>query len=182
MFLGRGYTSHCWNPVKAKADPTGFDDARLSLVGNSFNAGVVALLLAPLFVAEGYLKERPSPDDIVSRMGLRPGEVFRDGLDCRLQRPTVRARHDGILRGVVEPTAQAAREAVSPRSTPSLEKMLLHNLVRSADYRGSDVRLDSGELYRPAAWPRRSIDTGKWVWYTIVAQKVSQIGNIPNRK
>ena len=174
MFLGRGYTSHCWNPVKAKADPTGYEDARLSLVGNSFNAGVVALLLAPLFVAEGYLAVRPTPDDLVLRMGLRPGETFREGLDCSLRRPTVRARHDGSLRGVVQPSAQAAREAVSAESTPELEKLLLHNLVRSADYRGSDVRLDSGELYRPAAWPRRSIDTGKWVWYTIVAHEYTK--------
>ena len=178
MFLGRGFTSHCWNPTKAKADPAGFNDARLSLVGNAFNAGVVAALLAPLFQAEGYLERRPSPNDLVQRMGLRPGEVFYDGLDCCLGAALVAARHDTQPRGVVAPSAAAANAAVSANSTVELEKKLFHSLVRSADYRGSDVRLDSGELYRPASWPRRSIDPAKWVWYNLVAHEIKRSGHI----
>ena len=75
MSLGRDYTSHCWNPTKAKANPEGFRDARLSLVGNAYNAGVVALLIAPLFVAEKVLAVRPTPSDLVNRLGLKPGET-----------------------------------------------------------------------------------------------------------
>ena len=169
MFLSRGYTSHCWNPVKAKRDPVGFEDARLSLVGNAFNAGVVALLLAPLFEAEGYLLERPSPSDMVQRMGLKPGEAYFPGLNCSLRRPA--EDHIILKRGVVEPTAAAARAAVSDESSIELEQRLFHSLVRAADYRGSDVRLDSGELYRPATWLRRSIDVARWVWYNVVAHE-----------
>ena len=56
MFLGRGATKFAMNPVKAKKDPQGLEDARRSLIGNGFNAGVVALLLAPLFISQGLLK------------------------------------------------------------------------------------------------------------------------------
>ena len=47
--------------------------------------------------------------------------------------------------------------------------LTLNALFRSADYRGSDVRLDTGELFRPGSWPRRSIDPAKWSWYPLVA-------------
>ena len=171
MFLGQGYTQHCMNPTKAEQNPVLFADTRAALVGNAFHAGVVALLLAPLLASEGYLSEIPSPDDLVQRMGLYPGETYYAGLDCSLSRKHDPHRHDGRPRGVVEPSAAAALAAVSPRSTVALEQLLFHNLVRSSDYRGSDVRLDSGKLFRPASWPRRSIDTGRWVWYTMVAHR-----------
>ena len=47
----------------------------------------------------------------------------------------------------------------------------MNSLLRGADYRGSDVRLDSGELLKPGAWPRRSIDPARWEWYTLVAHR-----------
>ena len=56
MFLGRGATKFAMKPVKAKKDPRGMEVARCSLIGNGFNAGVVPLLLAPLFVSQGLLK------------------------------------------------------------------------------------------------------------------------------
>ena len=51
------------------------------------------------------------------------------------------------------------------------EKILFHRLIRASDYRGSDARFDSGQLCGPAAWRRRSIDVGRWVWYEIVAHE-----------
>ena len=43
MFLGRQATRFAMNPVAAKREPQALEDARCCLVGNGFNAGVVAL-------------------------------------------------------------------------------------------------------------------------------------------
>ena len=48
---------------------------------------------------------------------------------------------------------------------------LFHSLLRASDYRGSDVRLDSGELLRPHCFPRRSLDPSKWTWYEVLAHR-----------
>ena len=63
------------NPVHAKRDPQALEEARCCLIGNGFNAGVAALLIAPLMLARGLLDRRPSPQDLVDRMGLHPGEI-----------------------------------------------------------------------------------------------------------
>ena len=60
-------------------------------------------------------------------------------------------------RGSVYPSAEAARVAGEPRATVEDEKALVFSLIRAADYRGSDVRLDSGELYRPNTWPASAL-------------------------
>lgn len=134
MFSGTNFTSSCWNAVKAEADPQGYMDARGALVGNAFHSGVVAALLAPLLVQEGFLGEIPSPSDLVDRMGLAPGEVYYPGLNCRLDRPPIKGRFDGRERGRLESSSSAAAAAVDPASSPELEKLLFHSLVRSADY------------------------------------------------
>ena len=43
--------------------------------------------------------------------------------------------------------------------------------MRNVDYRGSDVRLDTGELFRPHLWPRRSFDSNRYIWYTLLASR-----------
>ena len=60
------------------------EDARCSLVGNGFNAGIVALLFAPLFHARGLLDVRPTRQELVERMGSLPGETYYPGLNCSL--------------------------------------------------------------------------------------------------
>ena len=46
-FLGIDFTRYALNAVQAKAEPQALKDAHRSLIGSSFHAGVVALLLAP---------------------------------------------------------------------------------------------------------------------------------------
>ena len=36
-------------------------------------------------------------------------------------------------------------------------------------FRGSDVRLDLGSLFRPDSFPRRSIDPSRWLWHAAQA-------------
>ena len=59
MFLGRGATRFALNPVLGKANPQALEDERCSLIGNSFHAGVFALVFSVLF--EGKTKAE-APD------------------------------------------------------------------------------------------------------------------------
>ena len=36
--------------------------------------------------------------------------------------------------------------------------------MRSAIYKGSDVRLATGSLQKPSGWPRRGVEAGHWKW------------------
>ena len=108
---------------------------------------------------------------MVKRMCLNPGEVYFHGLDCSVARPARYHRLDGQRRGNICASAAAAQRACSPETSTDLEMLTLNGLLRSADYRGSDVRLDTGEVYKPASWPRRSIDPAKWSWYPLVAHR-----------
>ena len=153
MYLGRGATQFALNPVESKRQPQLLEDTRCSLVGNSLNAGIVALLLAPPMVMRGILKEGSTPQNIVDRMGLRPAEVAVVGQSYQLPRAVGPHRFDGLRRGYVHPSVQDAAKACDAQSMNKLELATLHALVRSSEYRGSDVRLDSGELLRPGSWP-----------------------------
>ncbi len=46
---------------------------------------------------------------------------------------------------------------------------LVHGLLRRADHRGTDVRLDIGLPYRAAAWPRSSVNPARWTWKVVLA-------------
>ena len=48
-----------------------------------------------------------------------------------------------------------------------MSSLLVREFLRNTEYRGSDVRLDVGVVYRPLAWPRMSISPDKWNWITI---------------
>ena len=52
-------------------------------------------------------------------------------------------------------------------SETQLEENLIHSLLRRSDSRGSDVRLDTGTVFRCQAWPRSSVDPDKWRWQPI---------------
>ena len=53
MFLGQGVTKYAINPTKAQENPVELEDVRCSLVGNSFHAGVVAMLFSVILVKKG---------------------------------------------------------------------------------------------------------------------------------
>lgn len=162
-------TRYALNPTKAKTDPQALEDVRCCLIGNTFHPGVFALVPRVLGERRRLLERRPTPQEVVGRQGLHPGEVYVAGLQCGLNRAPTYHRPDWQRRGHCHPTFEAARAARSTEGSADLERLTLNALLRSSGYRGSDIRLDSGELMRPSQWPRRSIDPAKWVWYPLPA-------------
>ena len=133
MFLGRGATRYALNPTKAKLDPQALEDARCSLIGNSFHAGGCAMVLRVLFEKKKRLAVKPTTQEIVSRQGLHPGEMYTEGLVCHLRRPATYHRLDGQRRGHCANTFTEARAAQSADNNPELERITLNALLRSAD-------------------------------------------------
>jgi hypothetical protein len=46
----------------------------------------------------------------------------------------------------------------------TVEERLIVEHLRGVDHRGSDVRLDTGQLMTPSSWPRRALKPKLWKW------------------
>ena len=65
------------------------------------------------------------------------------------------------------PPAVAAQLPGDKQYSPD-ERLVLQYL-RGADHRGSDVRLETGCLFRPDCWPRCSLNVDHWVWKEVMS-------------
>ncbi len=50
----------------------------------------------------------------------------------------------------------------------TMEESLVVEHLRGVEHRGSDVRLDSGQLMSPKVWPRRALRLGLWKWRVVM--------------
>ena len=124
MFLGQGATRFALNPTKAEADPVELEDIRCSLIGNTFHAGVFALVLSAVMEKHGLRDAKPTAQEIVDRQGLYPGERYVPGLTCHLGRPPGYHRLDQQRRGHCYTSFDEARGARSDQSNTTLESVL----------------------------------------------------------
>ena len=138
-----------------KAAPAALEAARCALVGNSFACSVVAYIFAHWAVQQGYLTAVPSVEEMRRRGGDWTGARAALHTDV----PDSEAAGKLCLKKVGDEEQQ----------DPSAE--LVMELIRRADPRGSDVRLDSGDLMRPDCWPRKPVDVSRWTWRTVAVWK-----------
>ncbi len=52
-----------------------------------------------------------------------------------------------------------------------LATQLVAAFIKRQEYRGSDVRLDVGTLYRPDSFPRATVNPHRWEWHEAHAYK-----------
>ena len=74
---------------------------------------------------------------------------------------------DGLvpkLQTVAEMRAPLAKNHVPELNREEMQYRLAQADIAQADPRGSDVRLDTGEVADMRAWPRRPIDVTRWLW------------------
>jgi len=141
------HTMTCLPTSARKQKALLLEDSRCSLLGNSFSCAVVAWLIAHWAVAEDLLPFVPTVADMRRQ--------FATGLweDSVVGAPIVRSNLS------------------SPRGHSSPSVQLVHQLMRSTDSRGSDIRVDTQQMIRPNAWPRRPLDVNRWFWKTIIRCK-----------
>jgi hypothetical protein len=64
--FNKGHTWSCWRVGDRRARPAEHDEARCSLVGNSFHTGLVAYLLGDVLFQHGVLKQRPGVEIVAN--------------------------------------------------------------------------------------------------------------------
>ena len=147
--MGYQHTLPCWNANQVKADPEGYEDAMKSLVGDSFSCYSFCVLAAMLV---SKWQRVPSYDQLWKRMGMAPGFVA----PLQTQIPLVR---------------RLAYGALGPQHL-EIETASLHlSLLRRTNHTGSDVRISSGLVMNPKAYPRQAVCSGWWHWCKVFANK-----------
>ncbi|CAK0842773.1 unnamed protein product, partial [Prorocentrum cordatum] len=129
---------------------------RCALLGNSFQCGVVAWIVAHWAHRRGYLDSVPTMAEARAVGGAFDAA---EGL--------VQVAKEGDDSGVV--IRDRGLEEAEAQADPSIQ--IVEELIRRAEVRGSDVRLDTLEVMRPDLWPRRPISVSRWTWKTVLVWK-----------
>ena len=144
------YTLSALKSGASKADPGAGHEARASLLGNTMHIVNTSWLLSHLAVEWNYLSRVPSLE-----------ELWNDDADHL----------------VVAPRQQANRSGGDhPRELTDGQRLCLW-LMCHVDTRGSDVRITTGELFRPNRVARQHIDTRWWQWKTAAGWKWAKSSN-----
>ena len=156
--LGFGHTQPCWNANQVKNNPQGYEDARKSLVGDSFNClsfcFVAALLIRKWHVVESY-------EQLWKRAGMAPGLSLPLAVEVPLAR-RLSYGSTGHPKGFY--------------TTKDLETCLL----RRTNHTGSDVRISTGLVLNPKAYPRQAVNSVWWQWRKVFAHKWLRADHINN--
>ena len=154
--LGYEHTKPCWNANSIKQNPQGYEDCRKSLVGDSFNCFsfvfVAAMLVKPWVKISNY-------DLLWKRLGMAPG--FCAPLHIQV------------------PMTRALRYGTFPLGDQPIGVVELHQaLMRRCNHTGSDIRIASGAIMNPKAFPRQSVNASWWNWSKVFACKWTRVDHI----
>ncbi len=145
--MGYHHTFICWPASRIKQDPEGFEDARKSLIGDSFSMFSFAY-----FAAQACRRWIPNVTlkQLFNRMGMAPGYCAPLWVEAPLQ--------VGLTYGNV----QAEQVTIQD----------LHRcLLRRVNHTGSDVRITTGQVLNPKAFPRQSVEAQWWKWRPLFAYR-----------
>ena len=138
--MGFGHVETCMNASEVKKSWVAFEDCKKTLVGDSFS-----LYSFVIFAAWAVKKYIPpvSYEHLCSRMGMAPG--FCCGINARI--PLQRKLAYG-----------------SSGSSPVDIEELHRSILKRVNHAGSDVRVSSGHIMDPKAFPRQSVPSAWWQW------------------
>ena len=152
------------------------EDLQCSALGNSFHTNSVACLLDHALASLG-LKSRKGAKEIVAcsmaAQVVPPKEVEeeKEGAESVAVKKEPRSEDETIsvpgneMMENLEKKSRSASLNDELQSDERLSQLLISAYVRRQEFKGSDVRLDIGCLYRPDAFPRASLAPGKWHWH-----------------
>eukprot|EP00438_Fugacium_kawagutii_P014155 Skav213268 [mRNA] locus=scaffold2944:31681:35312:+ [translate_table: standard] len=157
------------------------DDLRCAAIGNSFHTNAVGCLFDHCFSSMG-LKERKGATKIVQEYLTKLRDGIKEEIEVAAEDepeqgedvPEARGLDDDETMSIVgamhcEALEQEAQQQQllddTVRSDAKLRKALVAAFIRRQEFRGSDVRLDLGSLYRPDSFPRGSVQVNRWKWH-----------------
>eukprot|EP00438_Fugacium_kawagutii_P019752 Skav205107 [mRNA] locus=scaffold2918:218717:220009:- [translate_table: standard] len=183
MGYPRGYTTKLWKKTPStEEEKTAAEDERSAAIGNSFHTNAVACLLDhALFsvnlkamkgakaIVEASLKEQ-GPPGASAATDLGAVSEGEESFAAVQNVPTGAGVDDdddaeSLSWGLAsEVRSHFLQRPEDQTAELNLASQLVMAYIRRQEYRGSDVRLDIGSLYRADSWPRATINPGKWRW------------------
>ena len=152
---GWGHTELCMSASKIKQSYTKYEDCRQALLGDAFAMGSFALAAAGLsqrFMVIGEYSH------VIRRLGMAPGFCAAPHVETPIQR---RLNYG------------PSKEPL-PRDPHLLNRILLSRTNHS----GSDVRISTGQLLNPRAYPRQPVNSSWWTWRPVFSVKWSSPDHI----
>ena len=146
----------------------------MAAIGNAFHAVVVAILLDLWMMEIGERSDLKGAAEILRHWHQMMQHMSEEGVDdpgC-MDLPMIRSiseeeAEEKILQlepaGSVPKSLRMSGKALEERGQ-ELATRLVHEYLRRTEFRGSDVRLDLGVIYRPDMSPRTTIDPRRWKW------------------
>ena len=143
LLLGYGWrhTELCCSASTIKRSPRDYEDVRNSLLGDSFS--IYSFVIPGAALCRSFLP-RLDYRHLCLRMGMSPG--FRASL--RMVTEVKRGLNYGSTGSPEHGTPEA----------------LNRYLLRRVNHTGSDIRVATGEVLCPRAYPRQSVDPAWWNW------------------
>ena len=168
MGFRRGHTLKLDREMCEKLHYVDSEDLRQGALGNSFHTTVVALVLGAVLYRIKAVDTLCSPSSLVDRLVAEDETGHLQ--DCASEGTVVsyqgvgespKGLEDDELLGLLEESQPEVNEVSIHKS---LMSKLVHLFLRRVELRGSDIRLDTGTLFRPDCCPRASVDPLKWEW------------------
>ena len=172
MGFPRDHTRMCWTTAEQRQNQVGWEDARCSLVGNTFSVPVVSWLLAHFFVAAGVLEKVPPVSTLVAKAQdtqHQKTEIEANGAEdgaAMPHHPSCRCA-GCIWRYGEDKHQKAGNHARDARPKDRRAVALVRRLLLNQSHRGGEVLGLRGPTFAKTAM-RSSIDAGFWAWKVIV--------------
>ena len=175
MGYRKGYTKALFKKA-AEGDGEAFEQevARMAALGNSFHCPTVAALVDLWLWSRKVRTDPIGLDAILARWHDELREVNEEvlsplmsGEDAGMRLSETEAEELALLperrRFIPRWIVPEGDWRESERLKEASQK-IVHHYLRRMEFRGSDVRLDLGVLFKPDMAPRTSIDPSRWVW------------------
>ena len=141
--MGFDHTASSMNASQFKQSWLNFEDCRKTLAGDSFS--LYSFVIFAMWGLRKYI-ESPSYLQVVNRMGLAPG--FCTPFHCTS--PLKRARQYG----------SQTRDHLGVDG-------IHRSLLKRVNHTGSDIRISTGAIVNPKAYPRQSVPSSWWHWLPV---------------
>ena len=144
MGYGAAHTEPAMSASNAKQAKQGYEDERLSLIGDSFPANVFSVIVAS---AVQRWVPRQHAQHYMRRLGLAPGACTH----VTYEAPMTRRLTFGSV-------------ATQERTDKEEEARAVSLFGSKVNHTGSDVRVCTGEITNPRLFPRQAIWAALWKW------------------
>ena len=141
MGYGFGHTELCLSASSIKQSKINFEDTRQALLGDAFSVASFGIAAAGLCRRFLHIRKYSS---VVNRLGMAPGFCAPPQCELPIQRRLV----------------YGGSSEVVTRDPHQLNRVLLTRTNHS----GSDVRISTGALINPKAFPRQPVNSSWWAW------------------